>query len=267
VASGLEAAGAALIRQRSPGANGEGGSMPRITNARGDFIDVECGGFNGDNVLGTVEEVSSGGASVPVGGAKMVVSNMSQAGEVAEADTNGAGTFDVDVDAACGNLIYVSATWKDTNKRVHVVKGSFRCPPCEKDQARAKPRKPEERLARIDRMEERLVGLIAEQTARQGLIAAIQAQMADDVIADLNALGDLERKAQQAAIDERLQKEIIKLLEKIAMARESGTPPTDRIMDMIEEIVLLQLKLFAKMSWLQEQRLPEYPRPGGGGTA
>jgi hypothetical protein len=61
----------------------EGGeTMPTFTNTRGDTVVVTCGGFGGDNVLGTVEE-KTGNITVPVKGADVTASNSSKAGEVA----------------------------------------------------------------------------------------------------------------------------------------------------------------------------------------
>lgn len=240
--------------------------MPRLTNKFGDSIDVKCGGAGGDNVLGTVEEASSGGTSTPVGGAAVVVSNMSQAGEVAEATTNGSGAFDVDVDAECNNLIYVSATWKDGGGRIHVVKGRFRCDPCKKAQPAAST---DARLASIALIEDRILEQIVRRDLQQDLVAALQEQAADAVIADLNALRELDKAGQQNAIDERMAREIVNLLRKLHQARESGAPSTQQMMDLIEEMILLLLKFTAKLFWLQGRPWPEFerPRPGGGGTA
>ena len=236
--------------------------MATITNKAGDTITVECGGAGGDNVLGTVEE-KVGQNLVPVDGAKVTISNQSVAGEVEETKTNKRGQFDVDVDAACGNLIFVSATWTDGNKRVHLVRGTFRCPPCPKGRERAEPCI-EDRMAEIDRVEAQLVGLIAEQVARQALIDEVSGQMLIRVVEGLNALRHEDREVQQKLIDEGILAEIRALLNKLELSSSKGPPPPERMWDILKEMLALLLKLVFKAFWLQRMMLPELPVPPKG---
>ena len=239
--------------------------MPKITNQSGDFIEVQCGGFGGDNVFGKVYQ-EGGETGTPVADAAVNASNMSNNQFYQKATTDSSGAFDVDVDAACGDHILVYATWTDASGASHVVHGSFRCPPCEKGQEkRHAAAGPKERLKHIDQMEGRVLELIAAQLGQQSLIAALQSEIADRVIADLNALGELDSEAQKIAIDERLRKEIVSLLYKRALVRQNPTP--EQMWAIIDEMILILLKLTAKVFRLQDQPPPEFPRPGWGGDA
>ena len=235
--------------------------MATITNKAGDTITAECGGTGGDNVLGTVEE-KVGTSLVPVEGAKVTISNQSQPGEVEETTTNKRGQFDVDVDAACENLIFISAVWKDGGGKIHVVRGRFRCPDCPKERAAREPHI-EKRMADLDRLEGRLIELIAEQVDRQALIDALSGQALIRVVEGLNALRHENREVQQKLIDEGILAEIRRLLEKFDLSSQ-GVPPPERMWDILQEMLALLLKLTLKAFWLQQKTLPEFPVPPKG---
>lgn len=236
--------------------------MPVLKNKRGDKIDVGCGGFGGDNVLGTVEEKDG----TLVVGAKVTISNQSKAGEVADDTTNGQGKFDKDVDAEAGNLIAVTATWKDGNGRRHTVSGTFRCPKAEEEHAAVRPEV--DRAAMIARLEDLIEENLAFVAGRQALLNGLHEQLDWLVNDDLNAVARLEdRDQQKESIDKSIVREVRELENKFESARAGGgVPPSDLQWAILQEMFNLIKKLITKAFILQELPPPEFrPGPGGDG--
>ena len=71
--------------------------MTTLTNKQGDKVEVNLGGFGGDNVLGGVED--STGA--PINNAKVTVTNVNTNDQATETTGND-GEYDVDVNAGPG---------------------------------------------------------------------------------------------------------------------------------------------------------------------
>ena len=236
--------------------------MPTFTNTRGDTVVVTCGGFGGDNVLGTVEE-KTGNITVPVKGADVTVSNSSIAGEVGDDKTNNQGKFDIDVDAACRNLILVYVRWRDSNRRRHVITGRFRCPCPDEETETACSTDSDQKLAMIDRLETNIEENLALVASRQALLNAWHDQLSVLVNNDLNALGQGDDKEEQKkAIDKRIQEEVARLENKFESARaQGGVPPSDMQWAITQEMFELLKKLVFKAFLLQGLKPPPL-RPG-----
>ena len=236
--------------------------MPTFTNAQGDTLEVTCGGFGGDNVLGTVEE-KAGNITVPVSGADVTVSNSSKAGEVGDDTTNNQGKFDIDVDAECRNLILVYVRWKDANKRRHVITGKFRCPCPDENKETAASQTSDQKLELIDRLESRIEENLALVASKQALLNAWHDQLSVLVNDDLNALGQGEDKEEQKKeIDQRIREEVARLENKFESARaQGGVPPSDMQWAITQEMFELLKKLVFKAFLLQGLKPPPL-RPG-----
>ena len=200
-----------------------------FTNAMGDKLTVTCGGFGGDNVLGTVEEASSGGALTPVKGATVVISDATN-GEGAQTTTNANGVFDEDVDAACNDLIVMVASWVDAAGRNHHISARFRCTCEEKEAADETARRgrptADDRFERIAKLEARIPSLIDDGLYHAQVAQSVQWEALTQVIADLSALARDPGKddAKKEGLDKRILEELRKLLEKIE--RFGPNPPS-----------------------------------------
>ena len=93
-----------------------------LTNSLGDTVTVERGGIGSDNIKGAVEQNTNAGPAT-VSGANVMVSNPD--GQTDDNDTtNSSGQYDIDVDAAAGHTVVVTAEWVDAAGRRHLVRGT-----------------------------------------------------------------------------------------------------------------------------------------------
>lgn len=231
--------------------------MPIFKNARGDRLTVDCGGFGGDNVLGTVEE-NAGNSLLPVAGAMVVVVNLTN-GDSGQALTNANGVFDIDMDAACNHRIKVVATWTAQNG-LHRILATFSCPPCEK------PAEIPDSAARqktLQRLEQRGLEQIDRMVTDAIVLASLQEEAAGRVVAEVNALsagGDTPEARRQ--LDGMMHQELSQLLRKMEQARQAGpVPPNSLQWAILEEVVQLLQKMVLKVFWLQGKSLPPLPEP------
>ncbi len=87
------------------------------TGATGGSVTVNLGGIGGDNITGTVTDPS--GAAVNDATVTVV-----KATDQGTDETNSSGKYDIDVNAAVGDRVVVTAEWVDAAGRRHVVRGT-----------------------------------------------------------------------------------------------------------------------------------------------
>jgi len=92
--------------------------MQIIRSSHGGRITVNRGSWGSDNIYGRVTD----GMGSPVKGAEVEVKNKTK-NEQNKGKTDDTGSFDLDVDAAAGNRIYVHARWKDHQRSWKSVSG------------------------------------------------------------------------------------------------------------------------------------------------
>jgi hypothetical protein len=243
--------------------------MATLTNQRGDRVTIDCGGFGGDNVFGTVEENAGQGNFVLVQGARVRLINLSNGEQTNPAVfTNAQGKFDVDLDAARCHKIWAHVEWRDGNGAWHIVVGTFKCPPCDQG---AGPKTIEERAALLGRLESSVLELTAVQLEQRAAIAVLHQEAESLLQTQLNAFialkTDEERKR---AIDQEIRQELGALQVKFDFARAQGPFPTpEQQWRILEELWKLLQKLVWKAFVIQGMVPPEFPpqppRPPGGG--
>jgi hypothetical protein len=236
-----------------------------FTNGMGDKLTVKCGGFGGDNVLGTVEEASSGGALTPVKGATVVITDVTN-GQGTQTTTNANGVFDEDLDVACNDLIVMVVSWVDAGGKNHHITARFRCT-CDDSETKQElahrgRETADDRFERISQLEARIPSLIDEGVYRAQVAQSVQWEALTQVLADLSALArdpgkDDDKKKD---LDKRILEELKKLLEKIERFGPNPPPPDYQWLIMLELIGLI-LKLVSKVFLLQGLPPPEFPLP------
>ena len=95
--------------------------MPSVTNKTGDTVTFNRGGFNSDNLVGTVTDKVGG----LIGAAQIEILNRSRSGNnVSFGQTDGAGRFDIDANAAEGDNIFITVTFTDSGGARRVISGT-----------------------------------------------------------------------------------------------------------------------------------------------
>lgn len=224
--------------------------MATITNKFGETVTVFLGGIGNDNAVGTVTDARG----IPVSGARVSVTNKNN-NEHEVDQTNATGDYDIDINGAKGDRVFVHVEWQDGNGRWHVVSGfaTLAAKPAAGAEA------PE--LAELAALEvEAMERAFAQKTA--GLPADLAYHETDAaLIKVLNGLKDLGEDAQKDIIDKLMYEEMILLLSKIRKNR--GTPRNDNdVWSAIEEILRMLLKLYVKALILQGRGLEPLPGPG-----
>jgi hypothetical protein len=243
--------------------------MPTLTNALGDKVTVDCGGFGDDNVFGTVEENAKQGNFIPVGNARVRIINFTN-GEETTVNTNAQGNFDEDLDAAPCHKIWVHVEWKDGNGGWHIISGFFKCPPCNQG---AGPNTIEERQELLDRLETGVLELTAVELEHRAALSVLHEEVESLFHAQLNAFSALKTdEERKRAIDKSIQEELGALHIKFSLARAQGPVPSpEQQWQILEELWKLLQKLVWKAFVLQGLKPPEFPprppRPPGGGSS
>ncbi len=224
--------------------------MTTLTNAQGDKVKVNLGGFGGDNVLGGVED--SDGA--PINNARVVVTNISNEQQETEDPTGNDGEYDVDVDAKAGDRLFIHAQWTDGAGQVHVVSGFVTLAA-----AAAAPDSPN--ISELFELEKMAQAKAASQV-KKGLPADSFYQASDGMLTSiLNGLGNQSSEDQKTILDRLMKEEVLQLLAKIRSAR--GRPRNDSdTWSAIEELMAMVLKLYFKTLILQGRGLELLPEPG-----
>lgn len=240
--------------------------MAILTNPQGDRVTIDCGGFGGDNVFGTVEENARQGNFLPVNNARVRLINLTNGEQTNPAVfTNAQGKFDVDLDAGQCHKIWAHVEWRDGNGAWHIVVGTFKCPPCDTG---AGPRTIEERAALLERLESSVLELTAVQLEQRAAVAVLHQEAESLLQSQLNAFSALQTdEERKQAIDREIRAELGALQEKFDLARAQGPFPTpEQQWRIIEELWKLLQKLVWKAFVLQGLKPPAFPsRPPGGG--
>jgi hypothetical protein len=231
--------------------------MPEVTNSRGDKVTVDR---VDDNITGQVLQQERRGLS-DVAGATVRITNLST-GKERTGTTDATGRYDVDVDAAPGNQIKISASWTDSSGTYHIVVDVIMLPQVDGERGGKRgPRTLGEREALLERLEILEQGLMEGAVGESVGVVAITGEIEMQLVDLVNSIRSLSLAKQKVIIDRLLIRELLQLLRKIRSIRGRRQPPSPQeLFAIVVELFHLVIKLVVKAFLLQGKRIPELPR-------
>jgi hypothetical protein len=234
--------------------------MLEVTNSRGDKVTVDR---VDDNITGQVLQRQRRGFS-EVAGATVRITNLSTGKERTET-TDATGRYDVDVDAAPGYQIKVSASWTDGSGAYQIVVDVITLPQDDGERGGKRgPRTLGEREALLERLEILEQGLVEGTVGESVGVVALTGEIETQLVDLVNSIRSLSFAKQKLIIDRLLIRELLQLLRKIRSIRGRRQPPSPQeLFAIVVELFHLVIKLVVKVFLLQGKRIPELPRLGG----